>query len=241
MLQVIASLAMEEPASGGAEALRDARTRILQSIETIEPANVVRGQFRGYRNEKGVASDSGVETFAALRLSIDSWRWGGVPFYVRTGKCMPITCTEVLVTLKPPPRSVFGEVSPKNPDVNYLRFRLSPDVSIALGVRTKLPGERMIGRDGELVACAADPEEMEPYERLLGDAMRGDPTLFAREDAVEAEWRIVAPLVTPASCPPHEYDVGTWGPKEADQLMNERVNDTHGLNAWHEPQSTKSS
>ncbi len=204
MMQVVASLAMEEPASGHAEALRDARTRILEAIAPLEPANVVRGQFRGCRDEKGVARDSSVETFAAVRLSIDSWRWAGVPFYIRAGKCLPVTCTEVLVELKQPPRSVFGEAPPNRGDANHLRFRLSPGVGIALGVRSKVPGEAMIGRDVELLAAKADPDEMEPYERLLGDAMKGDATLFTREDSVDAEWRVVERILGDATldgCP----------------------------------------
>jgi glucose-6-phosphate 1-dehydrogenase len=226
MMQVVASLAMEEPASGHAEALRDARTRILEAITPLDPVNVVRGQFRGYRDEKGVAPDSSVETFAAVRLSIDSWRWAGVPFYIRAGKCLPVTCTEVLVELKQPPRSVFGEAPSNRGDANHLRFRLSPGVGIALGVRSKVPGEAMIGRDVELLAAKAEPDEMEPYERLLGDAMKGDATLFTREDSVEAEWRVVANILGDAT-PIHTYEPGTWGPEEADRIVS---------GGWHKPQ-----
>lgn len=226
MMQVVASLAMEEPASGHAEALRDARTRILEAIAPLDPANVVRGQFRGYRAEQGVAPDSSVETFAAVRLSIDSWRWAGVPFYIRSGKCLPVTCTEVLVELKQPPRSVFGEAPPNRGNANHLRFRLSPGVGIALGVRSKVPGESMIGRDVELLAAKADPDEMEPYERLLGDAMKGDATLFTREDSVEAEWRVVERILGDAT-PVHIYEPGTWGPVEADRIVP---------GGWHKPQ-----
>ncbi|MEO8261530.1 MAG: glucose-6-phosphate dehydrogenase [Pseudolysinimonas sp.] len=225
MLQVVAFLAMEEPASGDPEALRDARTRILEAVRPLTPADVVRGQFRGYRDEKGVAPDSRVETFAAVRLSIDSWRWAGVPFYIRAGKCLPVTCTEVLVELKQPPRSVFGEAPPNRGDANHLRFRLSPDVSIALGVRSKLAGEAMIGRHVELIAAHADADEMEPYERLLGDAMRGDATLFTREDTVEAEWRVVERILGDAT-PVHLYEPGSWGPAEADRIVS---------GCWHKP------
>jgi glucose-6-phosphate 1-dehydrogenase len=225
MLQVVACLAMEEPASGDPEALRDARTRILQAIQPLTPAGVVRGQFRGYRDEKGVASDSRVETFAAVRLSVDSWRWSGVPFYIRAGKSLPVTCTEVLVELKQPPRSVFGETPQNRGAANHLRFRLSPDVSIALGVRSKVAGEAMIGKEVELIAAHADADEMEPYERLLGDAMRGDATLFTREDTVEAEWRVVEPILSDAT-PIHFYEPGTWGPAEADRIVS---------GSWHEP------
>ena len=226
MMQVVASLAMEEPANGHAEALRDARTRILEAIAPLDPANVVRGQFRGYRAEQGVAPDSSVETFAAVRLSIESWRWAGVPFYIRAGKCLPVTCTEVLVELKQPPRSVFGEAPPNHGDANHLRFRLSPGVGIALGVRSKVPGESMIGRDVELLAAKAEPDEMEPYERLLGDAMKGDATLFTREDSVEAEWRVVERILGDAT-PVHMYEPGTWGPAEADRIVS---------GGWHKPQ-----
>lgn len=226
MLQVVASLAMEEPASGNAEALRDARTRILQAIVPLERGNVVRGQYRGYRDEENVAPDSRVETFAAVRLSIDSWRWAGVPFYIRAGKRLPLTCTEVLVELKRPPRSVFGEVSPNRGDANHLRFRLSPDVGIALGVQSKVPGEAMVGRDVELLAAKADADEMDPYERLLGDAMKGDPTLFTRQDSVEAEWRIVENVLGDVT-PIHIYEPGTWGPAEAARMIE---------GAWHNPE-----
>ena len=225
MLQVVASLAMEEPASGHSEALRDARTRILQAITPLQPADVVRGQFRGYLDEDGVSPGSTVETFAAVRLAVDSWRWAGVPFYIRTGKCLPTTCTEVFVQLKRPPRMVFGEPSPCG-EANHLRFRLSPDVGIALGVRSKVPGEAMVGRDVELMAAKADADEMEPYERLLGDAMKGDATLFTREDSVEAEWRVVERILGDAT-PIHRYEPGTWGPPEADQIVS---------GGWHHPE-----
>jgi len=226
LLQVVACLAMEEPASGCAEALRDARARILEMIQPLDPAHVVRGQFRGYLAEAGVAPDSRVETFAAVRLSIDSWRWAGVPFYVRAGKRLPVTCTEVLVQLKQPPRSVFGEASPKHGTSNHVRFRLGPDVKIALGVRAKLAGESMIGKELELIAAREDPDEMQPYERLLGDALEGDHSLFTREDSVEAEWRVVEPILGDAT-PIHDYEPGTWGPANADQICS----------SWHNPTS----
>ena len=176
----------------------------------------MRGQFRGYRKEPGVAADSRVETFAAVRLQVDNWRWAGVPFYIRAGKCLPVSCTEVLVEFKSPPCAVFGE---KMGHPNYVRFRLGPDVAIALGVRSKAPGEAMVGQELELLATQGIGVEMAAYERLLGDAMKGDATLFAREDAVEAEWRIVAPILT-STTPPHEYQPGTWGPVEADRLID---------------------
>jgi glucose-6-phosphate 1-dehydrogenase len=225
MLQVVAALAMEAPPRGDAEALRDARSDVLEALQPIERANVVRGQFRGYRNEPGVAADSHVETFAAVRLDVDSWRWAGVPFYIRAGKSLPVTCTEVCVVLKPPPRSVFGEALPALVRTNHFRFRLGPDVAIALGVRTKVAGEAMVGRDVELVAANSSASEMLPYERLLADAMRGDATLFAREDEVEAEWRVVDGILGDTT-PLHEYAPGTWGPPEANALI---------AGPWHDP------
>jgi glucose-6-phosphate 1-dehydrogenase len=225
LLQVTACLAMDAPASGHPETLRDEKARVLEAIAPLDPKSVVRGQFRGYHDEPGVAADSRVETFAAVRLQVDNWRWAGVPFYIRAGKCLPVTCTEVLVELKAPPYSAFGE---KIGPPNYVRFRLGPDVAIALGVRSKAPGEVMVGQEVELLATQGISDEMDAYERLLGDAMKGDATLFAREDAVEAEWRIVAPILASAT-PPHEYQAGTWGPVEADRLI-----DRSG--GWHKPQ-----
>jgi glucose-6-phosphate 1-dehydrogenase len=229
LLQVVACLAMEAPAGGDPEALRDAKTRVLEAIKPLAPAGLVRGQFRGYLRERGVAANSQVETFAALRLDIDSWRWAGVPFYVRAGKCLPITCTEVLVKLKPPPRSVFGEALSDLGRTNFVRFRLGPDVAIALGVRSKVPGEAMVGRGVQLLATQDVAEEMEPYERLLADAMRGDATLFAREDAVEAEWRVVEPILGDVT-PVHEYEPGTWGPAEAGRIVE-------SSGGWHDPET----
>jgi len=225
LLQVVACLAMEAPAGGDPEGLRDAKTRVLEAIKPLAPASVVRGQFRGYRQEPGVAAGSQVETFAALRLEIESWRWAGVPFYIRAGKCLPVTCTEVRVHLKPPPRSVFGEAISDSSGANFVRFRLGPDAAIALGVRSKVPGEAMAGQDVELFAAQDVADEMGPYQRLLDDAMRGDATLFAREDAVEAEWRVVAPVLGDVT-PIHEYQPGTWGPTEAARIVE---------GGWHEP------
>jgi glucose-6-phosphate 1-dehydrogenase len=224
LLQVTACLAMDAPSSGRPETQRDEKARVLEAIAPLDPHNVVRGQFHGYRGEPGVAAASCVETFAAVRLQIDNWRWAGVPFFIRAGKCLPVTCTEVLVEFKSPPCSAFGE---KTGQPNYVRFRLGPDVAIAIGMRSKVPGEVMAGQDVELLAAQGIGDEMGAYERLLGDAMRGDATLFAREDAVEAEWRIVAPILASAA-PPYEYRTGTWGPAEADRLM-----DRPG--GWHKP------
>ncbi len=218
---------MESPTGRDPESLRDAKSRVLRAIEPLAPENVVRAQFRGYRSEPDVSSDSHVETFAAVRLSIDSWRWAGVPFYIRAGKCLPVTCAEVLVDLKAPPRSVFGEPMSELVGTNYMRFRLGPDVAIALGVRSKIPGESMAGRNVELLAASDVTGQMLPYERLLGDAMKGDATLFAREDAVEAAWSIVAPVL--GNAPPlHEYEPGSWGPAQADRLISRS-------GGWHRP------
>jgi glucose-6-phosphate 1-dehydrogenase len=222
MLQVLTLLAMDPPSERGSEALRDEKARLMQAIAPLAPADVVRGQFRGYRDENGVAPDSTVETFAALRLHIDSPRWAGVPFLVRAGKRLPTTATEVLVELRRPRRIVFDEPDPGDP--NALRFTLSPDVALALRARAKVPGERMLGEDVELVAREHHPDEMPPYERLLGDAMRGDPALFTREDTVEAAWEVVEPVLGDAT-PLHPYEPGSWGPPEADRLLTleERV------------------
>jgi glucose-6-phosphate 1-dehydrogenase len=225
LLQVTACLAMDAPSSARPETLRDEKARVLQAIAPLDPKGYVRGQFRGYRDERGVAADSRVETFAAVRLQIDNWRWAGVPFYIRAGKCLPVTCTEVFVELKAPPYSAFGESAARP---NYVRFRLGPEVAIALGVRSKAPGETMVGQEVELLATQDVDIGMGAYERLLGDAMKGNAALFAREDAVEAEWRIVAPILTSTE-PPHEYQPGTWGPGEADRLI-----DRSG--GWHKPQ-----
>jgi glucose-6-phosphate 1-dehydrogenase len=226
MLMVIASVAMEEPAGNDHESMRDERARILKAIRPLNPPDVVRGQFRGYRLEEGVASDSQVETFAALRFHIDNDRWAGVPFYVRAGKCLPVTATEVLVELKRPSCPVLDETEPPFP--NHFRFRLSPDVLIALGTKAKVPGEAMRGERIELVARHCSGDEMDPYERLLGDAVKGDPTLFAREDGVEAAWRVVEPILRTVT-PPYEYEPNTWGPKEAGRLIPN--------GGWHNPQA----
>jgi glucose-6-phosphate 1-dehydrogenase len=185
----------------------------LKEFKPIKPENVVRGQFTGYKQEPGVAPGSTVETFAALKLTIDSWRWHGVPFFIRAGKELPVTCTEVLARLRQPP-AVY---SPGPPPANYLRFRISPDMEIALGVMVKNPGEEMSGSETELLAmCHPGKAEMEAYERLLGDAIRGDATLFAREDYVEEAWRIFDPLLA-SHTPVFEYQPGTWGPAQVQQ------------------------
>jgi glucose-6-phosphate 1-dehydrogenase len=216
MLQVVGFLAMEPPARTYAESIRDEQVKVFRMIRPLSPEDLVRGQFRGYRGEEGVAPDSTVETFAAVRLHIDSWRWDGVPFFIRAGKCLATTTTEVLVTLQRPPLSTL---CPN--EANYVRFRLSPDVTIAIGARVKASGEEMASEPTELsVVHRATGEEMDAYERLLGDAMEGDPTLFAREDAVEAAWAVVEPILG-SETPLHEYEPGSWGPAQAAALTAE--------------------
>jgi glucose-6-phosphate 1-dehydrogenase len=230
LLQMVSYIAMEAPSSTYAEAIRDEQAKVLRTVRPMSVENVVRGQFRGYRQEPGVAPDSYMATYAALRMHVDSWRWEGVPFYVRAGKSLAMTCTELMIELKNPPQVVFKEAAPKMG--NYLRFRLNPNVQIALGARAKVPGEAMVGHDRELslVDTGAQGEKgrMEPYERLLGDAMAGDTTLFARQDVVEAAWAIVDPIIHGPS-PMYDYDPGTWGPKEADALVAE-------VGGWNTPQ-----
>ena len=222
LLQVVALLAMEPPTAGFADAIRDEKVKVLKAIHPPACEQMVRGQFRGYRAEEGVARDSNVETFAALSLSIDSWRWAGVPFFIRTGKSLPTTATEVRVTLRPTPQHVFAGIEMHRTAPNYVRFRLGNDAEIALGACTRKPGDDP--RDGiegevvELFVCANQGEGLEPYERLLGDAMIGDPTLFARQDEVEEGWRIVEPLLGDRT-PVHMYEPGTWGPAAADAVV----------------------
>ena len=214
LFQVLANLAMEPPARIDAESMRDEKVKVLKSIPPIVPRHVVRGQFRGYRNEPGVAPDSQVETFAALQLEIDSWRWAGVPIYIRAGKSLAVTCTEVDVTLRRAPK-----VFPHHSGIrNQVRFRISPDVTLAIGVTVMDPEDKMIGQQVELLASRRpSAEEMDAYERVLGDAMAGDSTLFAREDYVEEAWRIVDPVIK-AGTPVFEYEPGSWGPKEANDI-----------------------
>jgi glucose-6-phosphate 1-dehydrogenase len=218
LLQLVALLAMEPPTSGVADAIRDEKVKVFKSVRPLDPGRLVRGQYRGYRDEKGVAPDSSVETYAALQLGIDSWRWAGVPFLIRTGKRLPRTATEVRVALHAPPQRVFAgiELEPAATP-NYLRFRLGGEAEIALGARTKTPGDGLRGELVELFVCANRGVGDEPYERLLGDAMEGDPTLFAREDEVEECWRIVDPLLGGAG-PAYAYGPDSWGPPEADAV-----------------------
>ena len=217
LLQVLSLLAMDPPSVNVPDAVRREQARLIQSIRPLERASVVRGQFRDYRQEPGVAPDSGVETYVAARLAIDSWRWAGVPFYLRAGKRLPVTATEVVVEFRRPPLEVFGELVPSSS--NHLRLRLGPDVRIALGLRVKVSGEQLVGEDVELELANRPDEGRAPYERLLGDALHGDAELFAREDAVEAEWRVVDPVVGGDVTPLYEYDPGSWGPEEANRLL----------------------
>jgi glucose-6-phosphate 1-dehydrogenase len=220
LLQVVAHLAMEPPVSRGVDALRDEKAKVLRSIRALTGRSLVRGQFDGYRREAGVAPDSNVETFAAMQLHLDSWRWAGVPFFIRAGKCLATTATEVLVELKHPPQAVFDE--PPGSDTNYFRFRLGPDqVSIAVGARAKKPGMNMLGEELELYVCNGNEDEMGAYERLIGDALGGDPTLFTREDAVLEAWRIVDPLLK-LTTPVHIYEPGSYGPASAESLGRPR-------------------
>jgi glucose-6-phosphate 1-dehydrogenase len=224
LFQVLTNLTMEPPVRMDSESVRDEKVKVLKAIAPLSANNVVRGQFRGYKSEKGVARDSKAETFAAVRFEIDSWRWQGVPIYIRAGKCLPVTCTELLIRLRRPPR-----LFPSQPSVpNHFRWRISPDVTIALGMMVKSPCEEMLGEFIEMLARQDKmPGEMDAYERVLHDAMTGDATLFAREDYIEEAWRIVDPLLK-ANTPVYEYEPGTWGPAE----MGKRIVPADG---WHDP------
>jgi len=223
MLQVIGFLAMEPPSMVHRESIREEQAKIFRSMRPLGRQDIVRGQFRGYRDEPGVAPDSAVETFAAARILIDSWRWDGVPFLVRVGKRLPTTATEVIVWLKRPPLSdlCLG-------DANHVRFRLGPDVTIAIGAMVKRPGTRLVGVPTELeVVHHPDGDEMQAYERLLGDALAGDGTLFASQEGVEAAWAVVGSVLGSAT-PVHMYECGTWGPPEAERFAAE-------VGGWHSP------
>lgn len=228
VLRIIACLAMECPKGKHHAAQRDERARLLEHVRTLDATSVVRGQYRGYRQEPGVAADSQAETFVAARFFIDNDRWRGVPFYVRAGKCLPVSVTEVLVRSKRSSRPVLDEPPPEL--ANYYRFRLGPEMVLALGAKVKRPGESMVGDPVELVAHYQPPDEMEPYERLLGDAATGDATLFSREDAVEASWRVVDPVLGSAT-PLFPYEPSTWGPPEVDRLPMP-------AGGWHDPKPT---
>ena len=216
LFQVLSNLAMEPPVRPNSESIRDEKVKVLKAIPALTADSLVRGQFRGYRSEKGVAANSTVETFAALRLEIDSWRWQGVPFYIRAGKCLPVTCTEIVVRLRQPPTMYHGfDLEP-----NYCRFRISPDITIAIGANVIAPGQETVSQTSEMLGSRLPrADEMDAYERVLGDAMHGDATLFAREDYVEEAWRIVDPVLE-AGTLVYEYEPGTWGPKEVDSRVS---------------------
>jgi len=227
LFQIVALLAMEPPAYRDYGAVQSEKSKVFQAMRPLKQDDLVRGQYSGYRKEPGVAKRSDVETFCALRLFIDSWRWEGVPWYLRSGKFLAETAAEVLVELKPPPQRLFADSLPATGRTNYLRFRLSPNSAIALAARVKRAGKEFIGDQRELYLLEEQPGEEAPYERLLGDAMAGDGALFTREDAVEAAWAVVDPVLR-TSHRAHLYKRGSWGPKEADALIA-----TDGF--WHNP------
>jgi glucose-6-phosphate 1-dehydrogenase len=223
LLQVVALLAMEPPTTMYADSVRDEQVKVFRTIPPMMPKDLVRGQFEGYTKEPGVAPDSQVETYAAVRFEVDSWRWNGVPFLIRAGKCMPVTATEVLVKLKRPPLRKAPAQS------NYLRFRLDPEMALCLGAQVKKPGAQMTVQPVELSAVKDQKgDEVDPYERLLTDAMAGDPLLFVRQDAVEASWTVVDGILGNLT-PVHMYAPGTWGPKEANDLAV-------SAGGWHNPE-----
>ena len=223
LFQILSNLAMEPPVRADSETIRDEKVKVLKAMPSLEPGHIVRGQFRGYRQENGVAPDSRVETFAALRVGVDSWRWKGVPFYIRAGKNLPVTCTEVIGRFRKPPSVIKEHALTRN----QLRFRISPEMDIALGLTVMAPGDVMKGETVEMVASHHAPDEMDAYERVLGEAMAGDATLFARQDYVEEAWRVVDPVLR-AATPIYEYDKGTWGPSEVDQKICP-------VGGWHNP------
>jgi len=223
LLEVVSYLAMEPPTNMYVDSVRDEQVKVFHTIPPLSPANIVRGQFDGYRKEPGVSSDSDVETFAAVRLEVDSWRWADVPFLIRAGKNLPVTVTEVYVKLRKPPLSKMG-----GEGRNYFRFRLGPDIELSLGARVKHPGPLMVPMPVELSAVKyTSSDEMEAYERLLSDAMKGDPLLFVRQDAVEAAWAIVDPILGDC-CPTELYEPGTWGPPDSRELAAD-------IGGWHDP------
>jgi glucose-6-phosphate 1-dehydrogenase len=225
LFQVLSNLAMEPPVRTDSESVRDEKVKVLKAIPALDEKSVVRGQFKGYRAEPGVSPNSKTETFAAFRLDVNSWRWKGVPFYLRAGKSLPVTCTEVLAKFKFPP-TIIRTSALKH---NHLRFRISPDVNIALGMTVMAPGDEMTGEMAEMLASHHPmATEMEAYERVLGDAMADDATLFAREDYVEEAWRIVDPVLK-GNTPVYEYEAGTWGPKEVAQTVCPD-------GGWHNPE-----
>jgi glucose-6-phosphate 1-dehydrogenase len=224
LFQVLTNLAMEPPVRTDSESIRDEKVKVLKAMPPLEANQLIRGQFRGYRKEPGVAPDSHVETFAALHLEIHSWRWQGVPIYIRAGKCLPVTCSEIVVRLRRPPTMYQSfNLAP-----NHVRFRISPEITIAFGTNVMAPGEETAAQSAEIIASRHPrADEMDAYERVLGDAMAGDATLFAREDYVEEAWRIVDPVLK-AGTPVYEYEPNTWGPREVDETVSP-------LGGWQHP------
>ena len=233
LFQIVALLAMDPPAFQGYGAVHNEKAKVFQAMRPLQPEDVVRGQYDGYLQATGVSKDSNVETFCAMRLYIDSWRWQGVPWYLRSGKCMAETVAEILVELKPPPQRLFDDSAPGAGRANYLRFRLSPNSAVALAARVKRAGKEFVGDQRELFLLDEQQIDESPYERLLSDAMLGDRALFTREDAVEAAWAVVDPIL---SKPPltHTYKQGSWGPEQADELIL-------ASGSWHNPIVAKES
>jgi len=226
LLEVLATLTMEPPVGDSAGAYSEEKTKILRACSPLSADTLVRGQFDGYRDEKGVNPESDVETYAAMKINIHTWRWHGVPFFIRAGKCLPVTATEVRVVLKSPPQQVFREPLPHGS--NYFHFRLGPDrVSIAIGARSKTAGEQMVGEEVELFVCNDNRQDLGAYERLLGDAMNGDQTLFATKATVEAAWAIVDPVLAHPG-PVQSYPPGSWGPRASDKMIA-------SYGGWHVP------
>jgi glucose-6-phosphate 1-dehydrogenase len=220
VLQIVSLLAMEPPVSADADALRDETVKVLKSIRTFDPQTLIRGQYEDYRTEKGVSSDSQTETFVGLKVEIDSWRWAGVPFFVRAGKGLAATLTEAVIEFQEPPRMLFAD-DQRVPHANTLHFRMKPDYLIGLSMQAKLPGERLVSHEVDLAVQTEQElgvEGPEAYERLLGDALEGDQRLFARQDGVEEAWRIVDPAASGAA-PVETYQRGTWGPTSAMDLI----------------------
>jgi glucose-6-phosphate 1-dehydrogenase len=225
MLQVLANLTMDPPTGEESDAVRDQKAALLKAVRPLDPAQVVRGQYADYQSVPGVKPGSTVETFVAAKLFIDSWRWAGMPIYIRAGKALPVTATEVMVDFKRPPRETFEEIV--SPASGHMRIRISPDVNIALGLRVKHPGEGMEGQDVELILTEQETAFKPPYQRLLSDAMHGIGDLFGRQDIVDAQWRIVDPILD-EEAPPITYAQGSWGPEEANHLIGPD-------GAWHNP------
>jgi glucose-6-phosphate 1-dehydrogenase len=216
MLQVLANLTMDPPTHEEHEAARDQKASLLKAVRPLDSDHIVRGQYKGYHEVPGVRPDSNVETYVAVKLHIDTWRWADVPIYIRAGKQLPVTATEIMVEFKRPPLEMFGEIVPAWS--SHMRMRIGPDIAIALGMRVKVPGERMVGKDVELILSERAEPDMPPYQRLLGDAFEGRGELFARQDFVDAQWRVVEGILDDVT-PLYRYAPGTWGPEEAERLI----------------------